>query len=141
MEANIGIWNLLHDGNIVAFSGVCPGDISVKVEIEYLCELLTPGSKFLLIHLRDCSDITYSPFKRSDTVIKLESLGECDLEILNAKNEYNYISVCCTEGIIRLSYMDAHYELDNGVPISFTTLSQACKKYWKDWEQHNRNDV
>ena len=125
MEANIDIWNLLHDGNIVAFSNVGPGDISVKVEIEYLCELLATGSKFLLIHLRDCSDISYSPFKSSDTVIKPESLGECDLEILSAKNEHSYISVCCTEGIIRLSYMDAYYELDNGVPISFATLSQA----------------
>lgn len=135
MEANIDLWNLLHDGSVVAFSGDCPGNVSVKVEIEYLCEVLATGSKFLLIHLQDCSDIAYSPFTSPDMVLSLESLGDCDLEILSAKDEYSHISVACTEGVIRLNYVDASCTLDNGAPISFFTLSQACKKYWSTWEQ------
>ena len=135
MEAKADLWNLLHDGSIVSFSGNCPGTVSVKVEIEYLCTLLAIESQFLLIHLQNCRDIAYIPFISPDTVLRLESLSACDLEILRATGENNLVSVTCTEGVIRLNYEGVSCELDNGVPIPFSTLSQACKKYWTTWKQ------
>lgn len=132
MRSQVDIWSVLYDGSIVAFIGECPGDISVKVEIEYLCELLATGSKFLWVHLRSCSDAVYSPFESSASVMHIVHLGDCDLEILSAKEEGNHISVCCTEGILRLDYLDATCELDTGIPVPVAMLSQACKKYWDD---------
>ena len=140
MRSQVDIWNVLHDGSIVAFIGECPGDISVKVEIEYLCEVLATGSKFLWVHLRSCSDAVYSPFGSSASVMHIVHLGDCDLEILSAKEEENHISVCCTEGILRLDYLDANCELDTGIPVPVAMLSQACKKYWDDWDRHSKDD-
>ena len=140
MRACVDIWNLLHDGSIVTFSGECPGDISVKVEIEYLCDVLATESKFLWVHLHSCSDVEFTPFENSELVKDLTQLGDCDLEILSATDEESHISVCCTNGILRLNYVDATCELENGVSVTFTTLSQACKKYWNDWEQRSRDD-
>ena len=141
MRSQVDIWNVLHDGSIVAFTGDCPGDISVKVEIEYLCEVLATGSKFLWVHLRSCRDVAYIPFECSASVMQLVHLGDCDLEILSAKDEVNYISVCCTQGVLRLNYVDATCELDTNVPISFATLSQTYKKYWDDWDWHSKDDM
>ncbi|MGB3515126.1 MAG: hypothetical protein WBA43_01625 [Elainellaceae cyanobacterium] len=141
MSFCIEIWKILHDGSIVAFSSEYPGSLSLKVEIRYLCEVLAAGSKFLWVHLYGCSDVSYTPLEDSDLVVDFRSLGNCELEILSAKDEDSHISICCTEGILRLSYVDATCELDNGVPVTFATLSQAHKKYWDDWEQRGKNDV
>lgn len=132
------IWNLLHDGSIVAFEGEYPGDISVKVEIEYLCEVLAVGSTFLWVHLHGCSAIAYTPFNDSTPITDLTQLRDCDLEILSAKNEEGHILVCGTDGILRLNYVEATYELDNGAAVTFATLLQASKKYWNEWERSNR---
>ncbi len=126
------IWNLLHDGSIVAFEGECPGNISVKVEIEYLCEVLAVGSTFLWVHLHGCSTIAYIPFNDSTPITDLTQLRDCDLEILSAKNEEGHISVCCTDCILHLNYVDATCELDNGASVTFATLFQACKQYWDE---------
>lgn len=99
MRSHVDIWNVLHDGSIVAFTGDCPGDISVKVEIEYLCEVLATGSKFLWVHLRRCSDVAHIPFECSACFMHLVHLGDGDLEILSAKEEEHYISVCCAKGL------------------------------------------
>ena len=141
MRSPVDIWNLLHDGRLVACTGECPGNISMKVEIEYLCEILATESKFLWVHLRSCSDVAYNPFKRSASVMHPMLLGDCDLEILSAKDEENHISVCCTEGILRLNYVDATCELDTGASITFATLSQAYKKYWDDWDRRSKDDM
>lgn len=137
----VEIWNLLHDGGIVTFSGECPGDISVKVEVEYLCDVLATGSNFLWVHLHSCSDVEFTPFENSELVKDLTQLRDCDLEILRAKDEESHILVFCTDGILRLNYVDATCELDNGVSVTFTSLSQACKKYWDDWERRSKDDA
>ncbi|WP_017298022.1 hypothetical protein [Nodosilinea nodulosa] len=141
MSFCVEIWNVLHDGSIVAFRGEHPGNLSVKVEIRYLCEALATGSKFLWVHLLGCTDVAYTPFENSNLVVDFKSLGNGELEILSAKGEDSHISICCTEGILRLSYVDATCELDNGVPVTFATLSEVRKKYWDDWEQRGKNDV
>lgn len=140
MSSCVNIWNLLHDGSIVAFSGECPGDISVKVEVEYLCDVLASGSKFLWVHLHSCSNAAFIPFENSELSKDLTQLRDCDLEILSAKDEECHISVCCTNGILYLNYVDAACELDNGVLVTYTNLSLACKKYWNDWERSRRDD-
>lgn len=137
MGCNVDIWNLLHDGSIIAFSGDYPGNISLKVEIEYICEGLTPKSKFLWVHLRGCSDLTYTSFECPDVVIGLDQLEDFDLEILSAKDNEDYVSVCCTDGILRLKYEDVTCELDNGVLVTFSTLLRAYRKYWDNWEQRS----
>jgi hypothetical protein len=36
MNQRAGLWNLLHDGEIVALNGFIPGDVKITVNIAYL---------------------------------------------------------------------------------------------------------
>ena len=130
-NANVNIWNLLHDTTIVSVSGDCPGDITVKVEIGYLQAALATESKFLLLYLQDCSTAVYRPFTSDGTVMHLNALSNCEFEILSAKSEHNHVSVCCTEGVISLVYEDISCELDDGVSMSYVSLFKASQHYWK----------
>lgn len=138
MKSCVEIWNLLHDGNIASIRGECPGNVSVKVEIEYLCEVLSAKSTFIWVHLHGCSTIAYTPFHDSTCITALSQLRDCDFEILSAKNEGNHISVCCTDGILHLNYVDTTCELDNGTSVTLDTLLQACQKYWDEWSHRER---
>jgi hypothetical protein len=41
---------------------------------------------------------------------------------------------------LNLVYADATYELENGTPISFHELEEACEKYWYEWERNNKEN-
>ena len=132
MQSHLNIWNFLHDGCIIGFSGQCPGEISLKVEIEYLCKALDSDSKFLRLNLHSCSSLLYAPFTSSDVVKDLVQLEKLELEILNAKETGKDTVICCTEGILSVNYLDVTCTLNNGVLVSLSTLFQASKKYWDD---------
>ena len=133
MQSNLNIWNFLHDGCIVGLSGQCPGEVSLKVEIEYICKVLDSDSKFLWLNLHSCSSLFYAPFNNSDVVTDLVQLEKLELEILKAKETGKDTVICCTEGILSVNYLDVTCTLNNGVLVSLSTLFQASKKYWDDW--------
>ena len=55
----------------------------------------------------------FTPFEISELVKDLTQLGACDLDILSVKDEESHVSVCCTDGILRLHYVDATCELES----------------------------
>ena len=132
MQTGVEIWNTLHDGTIVAISGKLPGDVLLKIEIQYLCDTLCPGSSFIWIYLHDCQKLEYLEFEGTQVIKDFELLNKMELEILSATQE-NDIQVCCVSGILKLQYASASCKLDNGTQLSFKAIAEAANKYWSDW--------
>ncbi|MEM1370102.1 MAG: hypothetical protein AAGG02_19275 [Cyanobacteria bacterium P01_H01_bin.15] len=142
MENKANLWNLLHEGSIVAFSRDLAGkDINVKANIKYLCQSLATKPEFLSIKLRDCRGLSYRLLNKSVTLNQPDLLGNCSLEILRAEENCGQVSVFCTEGIIDLDHSFAEYILDDGSQISLTTLLDGVDRYWTNFKRHEKNDM
>ena len=59
MKQDYNIWNILHDGALVSLQGDVPGDLKIKVEIEYLANKLKGGYSNIFVHLKKCSLFEY----------------------------------------------------------------------------------
>ena len=131
MQTCVEIWNYLHDGMIVAVSGTLPSDISLKVEIQYLCDILSSGSSWLWIYLHGCQKFEYIQFEDDRVIKDIHLLDNLELEILSATKE-NDIQVCCVSGILKMQYIDASYKLSDGTEVTLKAITEAAKKYWSN---------
>ncbi len=141
MKPSHDSWNVLHDGAITQVSGVCPGTLSLKIEIPYLCDLLAKGSSFLWVHLDGCTLTRFLSFESSEPVDDLSTLTSMDLTVLSATETAQGVSVTCINGELRLAYSDARYVLEGDVPLEYALIMNACQKYWDDWERRYKGDA
>jgi hypothetical protein len=128
------VWNMLHDGSIESITGAVPGDVDLRVGIEYLCEKLPTGADGILIHLRGCRHFEYRPFE-GDAVTQLCEIAAADLEVLSAEEVDGTVSVCCARGFLRLVYGKVDCSLAEGEAISQEELQSAAHRYWTEWEE------
>ena len=130
------VWNALHDGGIESVHGKIPGDVSVTIDIGYLCGKLPTSAKQLVVHLLQCSRFEFQPFE-GDRVVDLEAMGARDIEILSADLEDNLVTVCCTDGTLRLAYENVEIRLVEGIVVTQAELEAAADRYWAEWSLKN----
>jgi len=140
MEPYFDVWNILHDGHIVAAKGDCPGDLSLKIQIGYLCEVLSKGSSFLWVHLHGVRVASFFSHYNSGPMTDPREWAAEKIEVIGAGKVRDHLLVDCDKGELNLVYADATYELENGTPISFHELEEACEKYWYEWERNNKEN-
>ena len=141
MKSSLDLWNILHDGSVVETVGECPGTVSFKLEIAYLCNMLAKGRSFLWVHLRDCTLAQFTPFDSVEPVADFSGLTPPDLTILSATEHEGRLSVVCVGGELHLAYSDARLTLDGGAPLEYAALERACETYWSEWERNNKRGV
>ena len=121
------LWNILHDGTIAQIRGTVPGDIRLKVEIEYLRNMFSPPGQSIFVTLENCRRMhLLAPPKAAR-----RALSEKRVTILSAKSDDGAIVVDSTEGDLVLEYDSFALELDSGERISLEQLAQASKQYWE----------
>jgi hypothetical protein len=135
MESSYDVWNLLHDGSIVAVQGACPGRLSLQVQIPYLCEVLSAGTAYLWVHLDGCTRAAFTPFEPPERAIELSALDDVELEVLSATERPDGLAVLCTHGELLLAYGEASYVLEGGAPLDYAALEAACETYWDRWSR------
>ncbi len=131
------VWNTLHDGSIEAIDGSVPGDVHVRVAIEYLCEKLPTAASHVVVHLRGCRRFEYRPFE-GDAVSDLSAIASADVQVLSAKDADGIVSVVCANGFLELVYDRTDISLAEGRAISQAELEAAAKRYWTEWEENAR---
>jgi len=121
------LWNILHDGTIAQIRGKVPGDIRLRIEIEYLRNMFPPPGQSIYVTLTNCRrmQLMASPKKAK------RALSEKSVTILSAKGDDGGIVVRSTEGDLVLEYDSFELELDSGEAISLEQLAQASKQYWE----------
>jgi hypothetical protein len=132
-------WNTIHDGCIEAISGNVPGDITLKVGIEYLCKQLPTAASALNIALRNCSLFTFVPDGQS-MVSNIRDIVALDVEVLSASAQDNYVSVICAGGQLQVAYEAAEIRLMEGTLMSQSVLEDAARRYWSEWSEGKHRD-
>jgi hypothetical protein len=133
---NYALWNTLHDGCIKSVEGTIPGDVTITVDISYLCEKLPTVAKHLKVHLQQCSCLEFQPFQ-GGSITEFGELASCGVEILSAGEEGNFVNICCANGSLKLAYMRAETHLAEGSLVTQTELEAAADTYWKEWSLKN----
>ena len=55
------LWNVLHDGTIVAVTGQVPGEVRLEIETDYLRIRFSDEGPLFALTLRDCSRLVFKP--------------------------------------------------------------------------------
>ena len=131
------VWNTLHDGSIESISGQLPGDISVRVDISYLCAKLPTSADYIIVCLRGCRLFEFHPYE-GDAIRDLRELEALCIEVLSARIKKDTLSVVCTDGFLKLAYERAEISLAEGTHISQAELFSAAERYWAEWSNQNR---
>jgi len=132
-------WNTIHDGCIEAISGTVPGDITLKVGIEYLCKQLSTTAPALNIVLRKCSLFSYIPNGES-ALFNLRDIAAHDVEVLSANAQETHVNVICAGGALQVAYETVEIRLVEGTLISQSILEDAARRYWSEWSQGMHRD-
>src|SRR5882762_3608296 len=75
------IWNVLHDGVIVAVDGTVPGTIRLQVSIDYLRKHFSQSGEFVEVVLVDCTRFTYRASDASGNTTELPRIADMAPEI------------------------------------------------------------
>ena len=127
----------MHDAGIDTIGGKVPGDISLTIGIEYICDYLPTASKTLLASLRSCSLFRYTPYDLPAQT-DLQSIALNDIEILSAVDRGDYIRVCCTNGTLEVAYDAVEVQLVEGTVISQLELETAANRSVAKWLARNK---
>lgn len=126
------IWNYLHDGAICQISGSIPGNVVVRVEIDYLRRRFAePGDAFD-ITLYGCTRFEFEPCD-APPISDFAELSRRELEILSVESEAP-VRVHCVGGVLTAEYANIAPHLDTGAALTMQQLIDASEAYWDEWE-------
>ena len=129
-------WGFFHDGVIDRISGSVPGDVIVKIEIEYLRQMFEGDGDGFNVSLTACSKIEYTAYDRAPTT-DMQEIASSEPEILYVNETEPEVILDCAIGRLVLNYADARVSLDSGQQVTRRQLEQATKKYWNDARERN----
>ncbi len=137
---HVAIWNVLHDGRLIAAADTVPGNLQLLIEIKYLCGLLPTRAEHLVVTLVNCEQFQYQPY--DDPVISdPRGIAALVLELLSAELVDDCLSVECSDGgcggRLLLRYRAADASTAEGQPLTQTELESAAERYWSDWQRRH----
>src|SRR6476620_3715550 len=134
MNPRAEIWNVLHDGGIAAINGVIPGDVEIRVSIPYLRKMFSADGDDIIVRLANCAKLTMKIWEKDFTTDDIERIVGTDTEILSTESEDVPVHIITTFGELDIDFEAFSLSLDNGRPITFEELCDACENYWNRWE-------
>jgi hypothetical protein len=81
------IWNILHDGVIVAVDGTVPGDLRIDVEIDYLRERIPDPGTLIQVLLIGCTRFAFKDYEKSEVSTALNDIAAMTPEGSERLNE------------------------------------------------------
>jgi hypothetical protein len=130
-------WNTLHDGGIDAIRGSVPGDLTLTVGIEYLCDLLPTPEASIQVDLLGCTTLAFTPYDERP-IVDPQAIAALELEILSAGPGDGTIEVCCVSGTLTAVYRAVEMRTAEGNPITQSELEAVAHRYWSEWKARNR---
>jgi hypothetical protein len=129
------IWNVLHDGVIVAVDGTVPGTIRLQVSIDYLRKRFSQSGKFIQVVLVDCTRFTYRASDASGPTTELPLIADMAPEILSATFTNGVCEIECAGGILEVIATDGSVRLDSGLAVTLQELIGVADAYWHEWSK------
>jgi hypothetical protein len=135
MDFYPSIWNVLHDGRILAASGEVPGTVRLNVSINYLRERFTDPGKFIQVTLTGCTRFAYKPFDEQAFTTGLAAIADFEPEVLSAELQDGLCKVDCACGWLEVAAVDGSLSIDNGLAITLQELIDVADAYWKEFSE------
>jgi len=139
------LWNILHDGTIVAAAGQVPGEVKLEIEADYLRERFHDDGHLFVVTLRGCSRLVFTPWEEGRTTIsRLDELGTLALWILSAEEVDGRCIVSCSRnaanaagGVPEVVATEAVLSLDTGRFLSQAEIEALADAYWTEWSSQH----
>ena len=140
MRIDAAIWNVLHDGEVIAAEGSVPGDLRLSVGIAYLCGHLPTGAGHVVVTLAGCDRFEYRPYEQPP-VSDPSAVAAVGLQLLSAEVADGAVCVECADGgyggQLVMRYASARASTAEGRPLSQSELESAAERYWSLWQQRH----
>lgn len=133
MDKRIAIWNVLHDGEITAFSGEDSDTLTMFVSIPYLRRRLEPLGDSFVLRLSGLRRLEFHDFDGTKRLFR-EEIDIGTPEILLTESEAMPVKIETTMGYLILDFQSIQFALDTGQEIEYETIDRMCKEYWAQWE-------
>jgi hypothetical protein len=135
MDFYPAIWNVLHDGRIIAVSGEVPGTVQLAISIDYLRERFSDTGKTIQVTLTGCNRFAYRDFYEPDFTTNLSAIADFEPEVLSADLHNRLCKVDCVSGVLEVEAVDGSLRLDSGRAIPLQQLIDVADAYWKTWSR------
>jgi hypothetical protein len=132
------IWNVLHDGVIVALEGEVPGTLRIDVSIDYLRKRFDEAGESIQLSLYGCTRFAYQQSPASAFITDLPSIVLMRPEILNASLCGGLCEIECADGSIEVVAAGGSIRLDTGRNVELRELIEVADGYWTEWSERAR---
>lgn len=132
MDERIGIWNVLHDGEITAISGDDGETLTMFVSIPYLRRRLEPLGDSFVLTLSGLTRLEFRNFDGTPSSLR-EELDSGSPEILSTESKLMPVLIATTLGHLTLDFQSISFALDTGQAVEYETIEKACDAYWTEW--------
>lgn len=130
------IWNILHDGVIVAVEGTVPGSLWIDIEIDYLRKRFADPGTLIQVHLMGCTRFAFKEYEKSDFSTGLTEIAATRPVMVSASIKDGVCEVDCTVGTLEVVAGDGAMRLDNGREVTLQEFKEVAEGYWKEWKEH-----
>jgi hypothetical protein len=129
------IWNVLHDGVIVAVDGNVPGTLCLDVSIDYLRKRFSETGESIQILLTGCTRFAYREFEAATFSTELPIITAMEPEILSASMKDSVCEIECAAGVLEVVAAGGSARLDSGRAIPLQELIEVAECYWTEWSE------
>ncbi len=134
------IWNVLHDGSIVAVRGTIPGTVQIDVSIRYLRKRFPDTGETIQVTLTGCTRFAYRDFEEHEFTTDLSKIAALEPEILSAEMRDDINDICCVNGMIEVCASGGSIALDSGRTITLQELIDVADAYWTEWSERGKRE-
>lgn len=138
MNPRVEIWNLLHDGGIAGMQGSVPGDVTLRINIPYLGQMFPGNGADILLLLISCTRFKMKIWEDDLLTDDPERIVGSNTEILSTDSDDIPVHIVTTQGEIDVEFQTFTLTLDDGQPVTFEQLCDACERYWTRWEEESK---
>ena len=129
------IWNILHDGAIIAVAGTLPGYLRIDVEIAYLRKRIPDPGTLIQVLLIGCTRFAYKEYEKNDFSTDLQQVAASKPELVNASMKNEVCEIDCVDGILEVVAAGGSICLDSGRQVTLEELAAVADGYWKEWKE------
>ena len=129
------IWNILHDGMIVAVEGTVPGDLRIDMEIDYLRKRIPDPGTLVQVLLFGCTRFAFRKYDSVTFSTVLTEIAAMRPEMVSASIKDGLCEIDCVDGTLEVAAGDGAIRLDNGRAITLRELKGIAASYWKEWRE------
>jgi hypothetical protein len=135
MDFYPAIWNVLHDGDIIAVRGAVPGTVQLDVAIDYLRERFTDPGETIQVTLTGCTRFAYRDFDDGQFTTDFSTIAAFEPEVLSAELRDGLCVLDCVSGVLEVMAADGSLALDSGRAITLQELIDVSHAYWTEWSE------